>query len=121
MHFKFSVGHDLMYEVKDAREMAEEHASLLTKHLKPTQRLSVLESRRQSGSTSRPNSVDSLRTADSLRLDGIEQRSAHPESSEAGHFSNVHDAWGREQKAECIEVLEASHATMHGFCSVKKI
>jgi len=84
MHFKFSVGHDLMYEVKDAREMAEEHASLLTKHLKPTQRLSVLESRRQSGSTSRPNSVDSLRTADSLRLDGIEPRTSPMSTTPGG-------------------------------------
>ncbi|CAE7943444.1 unnamed protein product, partial [Symbiodinium necroappetens] len=114
MHFKFSVGHDLMYEVKDAREMAEEHASLLTKHLKPTQRLSVLESRRQSGSTSRPNSVDSLRTADSLRLDGIEQRSetrhhAWPRTSPMATTPGGGSRRDIERTSLCLGAVGGSH------------
>ncbi|CAJ1417050.1 unnamed protein product, partial [Effrenium voratum] len=69
LHFQFNLKHDLIYEVKDAREMAEEHASLLTKHLKPL--IQPMPPTRPSGE-SRDSRNSGRPAAHSLKLDGIE-------------------------------------------------
>jgi len=63
MHFQFNLKKDLIYEVKNAKTMAEEHASLLTKHLKPTRSSSSDRSRQRARSASAE-----------LRIDVIEPR-----------------------------------------------
>lgn len=58
MHFQFNLKKELMYEVKDAKSMAEEHASLLTKHLKPMRSRS--KDRRRPSTSSAELRIDAI-------------------------------------------------------------